>query len=75
METIFSFESKIISWLRNNCWRRCFDLERSLSQLKVYGQQKERDKIIIDFFNKSEGKDILDLLPEDIKNYILAHSL
>lgn len=74
METIFSFESKVISWLRDNSWRRYFNLERSLSQLKVYGQ-KERDKIIIDFFNKSEGKDILDLLPEDIRNYILAHSL
>ncbi len=40
--------------------------------------QKSKNKVIVEFFTDKSapyGKTLLPLLPEDIKNYILAHSL
>lgn len=37
--------------------------------------QQEREQAFVDFFTKRMGRRVLEQLPEDIKNYVLAHSI
>lgn len=39
------------------------------------GYATTRPKAIVNFFTKRIGKRVYEILPDDIKNYILAHSL
>jgi hypothetical protein len=40
-----------------------------------YGYANTRPQAIVNFFTKRIGKRVYDILPDDIKNYILANSL
>jgi hypothetical protein len=37
--------------------------------------EKSRTKVLIDFFTVRSGKRVFEILPDSIKNYVLANSL
>jgi hypothetical protein len=50
--------------------------DKSLDDLhEKFGYASNRKQAIINFFTKRMGKRVFELLPDDIKNYILANSL
>ena len=40
-----------------------------------FGYANTRPQAIANFFTKRIGKRVYDILPEDIKNYVIAHSI
>jgi hypothetical protein len=66
-------EKRIYNWLIENSELKLKDF--FLADLFWANNQEERDQALFDFFTKRKGKRLLEILPEDIKNYVLAHSL
>jgi hypothetical protein len=66
-------EIRVIHFLSANWENKLKDF--FLADLSWANNQEERNRAFVDFFTKRKGKRVLDILPEDIKNYILANSL
>lgn len=66
-------DKRVVDWLVRNQELKLKDF--FLADLSWANDQKERDEAFINFFTKRMGKRVLEILPEDIKNYVLANSL
>lgn len=66
-------EIKVVDWLVANFEPKLKDF--FLADLSWCNSQQEREQAFVDFFTKRMGKRVLEQLPEDIKNYVLAHSI
>lgn len=66
-------ERRTADWLVANFENKLKDF--FLADLSWANDQQEREKAFINFFTKRMGKRVLALLPEDIKNYVLANSV
>jgi hypothetical protein len=71
--TLSKIELETVDWLIENFELKLKDF--FLADLSWADNQEERDQAFVDFFTKRKGKRLLEILPEDIKNYVLAHSL
>lgn len=66
-------ERRTADWLTINFENKLKDF--FLADLSWANDQEEREKAFIKFFTQRMGKRVLPLLPEDIKNYVLANSV
>jgi len=66
-------ERETADWLTNNVENKLKDF--FLADLSWANNQEERHQAFIDFFTKRIGKRVLEILPDDIKNYVLANSI
>jgi hypothetical protein len=66
-------EIRVVEFLVHNFESKLKDF--FLADLSWANNQEERNRAFVDFFTKRKGKRVLDILPEDIRNYILANSL
>lgn len=66
-------ERKVVEWLERNLENKLKDF--FLADLSWAENQQERDLAFINFFTKRMGKRVLEIMPEDIKNYVLANSI
>lgn len=66
-------EIRVVEFLVHNWESKLKDF--FLADLSWTNNQEERNRAFVDFFTKRKGKRVLDILPEDIRNYILANSL
>lgn len=66
-------ERETADWLTNNVENKLKDF--FLADLSWANNQEERHQAFVDFFTKRMGKRVLEILPDDIKNYVLAHSI
>jgi hypothetical protein len=71
--TLSKIELETVDWLIENFELKLKDF--FLADLSWADNQEERDQAFVDFFTKRKGKRLLEILPEDIKNYVLARSL
>ena len=71
--TLSDIERKAADWLANNMELKLKDY--FLADLSWANNEQEKHQAFIDFFTKRPGKRVLDILPEDIRNYVLANSL
>lgn len=73
---VLNFEPKLKDhFLADLSWASC----RSINEIKESNGQNTyattRPQAIVNFFTKRMGKRVFEILPDDIKNYILANSL
>lgn len=66
-------ERETADWLTNNVENKLKDF--FLADLSWANNQEERQKAFVDFFTKRTGKRVLEILPDNIKNYVLANSI
>lgn len=66
-------EKRIVDWLVNNQELKLKDF--FLADLSWANDEQERQEAFVNFFTKRTGKRVLGILPEDIKNYVLANSV
>lgn len=66
-------ERRVVEWFDNNLEYKLKDF--FLADLSWPADPQDRHQDFIDFFTKRTGKRVLSLLPEDIKNYVLANSI
>ena len=71
--TLSEIERKTVDWLNINFENKLKDF--FLADLSWANNQQERDQAFADYFTKRVGKRIFHLLPDDIKNHVLAKSL
>lgn len=71
--SLSDIESKTADWLVANFENKLKDF--FLADLSWTNNKQERDQAFVDFFTKRMGKRVFDLLPDEIKNHVLAHSL
>ena len=71
--TLSDIERKAADWLAANMELKLKDY--FLADLSWADNEQQKHQAFIDFFTKRPGKRVLDILPEDIKNYVLANSL
>jgi len=72
-EPLSDRERKVLDFLVDNQELKLKDF--LLADLSWANNKEERVQAFVDFFTKRMGKRILEILPEDIKNYILANSI
>jgi len=66
-------EIRVVEFLVHNWENKLKDF--FLADLSWANNQEEREQAFINFFTKRMGKRVLEHLPEDIKNYVLANSV
>jgi hypothetical protein len=71
--TLSDIERKAADWLAANMELKLKDY--FLADLSWANNEQEKHQAFIDFFTKRPGKRVLDILPEDIRNHVLANSL
>jgi len=69
LSTLSEVETKVVSWLEANNQLRLKDF--FLADLSWANNQQERTKAFVDFFLNRMGKQIFDIIPNDLRNYIL----
>lgn len=71
--SLSEIDIKTVDWLVANFEPKLKDF--FLADLSWCNSQQEREQVFVDFFTKRMGKRVLEQLPEDIKNYVLANSI
>ena len=82
-----AMEQRICDWLVENFETKLKDHfladlswavegDKTLADIqKKFGYATKRSQAIVNFFTKRIGKRVYEILPDDIKNYVIAHSL
>jgi hypothetical protein len=85
--TLSELETRICDWLTENFEPKLKDYfladlswavddDKAFEEIQIkHGYATNRKQAVIIFFTKRMGKRVFELLPDDIKNYILANSL
>jgi len=71
--TLSDIERKAADWLAANMELKLKDY--FLADLSWSDNEQQKHQAFIDFFTKRPGSRVLDILPEDIRNHVLANSL
>lgn len=82
--TLFDIEKRIVDWMDENQELKLKDFfladlswigENDYVLIHSSNRKFTRKDAICDFFTKRMGKRVLELLPDDIKNYVIANRL
>lgn len=70
--TLSDVELKVVDWLEANNQLRLKDF--FLADLSWADNKQERTKAFVDFFIDRMGKQIFDIMPDDLKDYVMANN-